>query len=584
MTIPNTPVGIGISITVIALGSYLVGAIPFGFLIGKLHKGIDIRKHGSGNIGATNVTRVLGKGWGRLCFFLDFLKGAVPVIAASMLSTRESSQFVVEHLPEWLKVEPCLPDPGGLLACVAAFAAVCGHIWPVYLNFKGGKGVSTAAGAILALNPLSLLSAGAVWVIVFFASRYVSLASIAAAVSIAVFCVVYKIAGLSNANPPEMILFFLLAALSVTKHASNIRRLREGTENKFERKKKVAPLSIATLQDNSPINAAVLGDGAWGTALALTLHANGHKVKVWGAFRENIDAVNREHENKKFLPGVPIPADLEYTADMESAVKDARLVVLATPSQYLRGVLQQYKPHLNPDTQIVVDIVKGIELSSLLTMSELCRQELGPTHYVALSGPSHAEEVARRIPTLVVTACEDRDIAGYVQRIFMNEFFRVYTSYDVVGVELGGALKNIYAIAAGIVDGCGMGDNSKAAMMTRAIAEMSRLGKVLGGKKETFSGLSGVGDLIVTCTSKHSRNRFVGEELGKGRKLDEIIKSMNMVVAEGVKTCEAAYALSERWNVDTPLIHGIYAALHDGRDAREVVRELMTRKAKNEEE
>ena len=584
MTIPNTPVGIGVSITAIALGSYLVGAVPFGFLLGKLIKGIDIRRHGSGNIGATNVTRVLGKGWGRLCFFLDFLKGAIPVIVASMLSDRESSQFVVEHLPEWLKMEPCLPDPGGLLACVAAFAAVCGHIWPVYLNFKGGKGVSTAAGAILALNPLSLLSAGAVWVIVFFASRYVSLASIAAAVSIAVFCVVYKVAGLSNANPPEIILLFLLAVLSVTKHASNIRRLREGTENKFERKKKAAPLSLSTLQDGSPVNAAVLGDGAWGTALALTLHANGHHVKVWGAFQENIDAVNRDHENKKFLPGVPIPADLEYTSDMESAVKDARLVVLATPSQFLRGVLQKFKPHLNPDTQIVVDIVKGIEVNSLLTMSELCRQELGPTHYVALSGPSHAEEVARRIPTLVVTACEDRDIAEYVQRLFMNEYFRVYTSYDVVGVELGGALKNIYAIAAGIVDGCGMGDNSKAAMMTRAIAEMSRLGKVLGGKKETFSGLSGVGDLIVTCTSKHSRNRFVGEELGKGRKLDEIIRSMNMVVAEGVKTCEAAYALSERWNVDTPLIHGIYAALHDGRDAREVVHELMTRKAKNEEE
>jgi len=584
MTIPNTPVGIGVSITMIALGSYLVGAIPFGFLIGKFHKGIDIRRHGSGNIGATNVTRVLGKGWGRLCFFLDFLKGAVPVIAASMLSDRESSQFVVEHLPEWLKMEPCLPDPGGLLACVAAFAAVCGHIWPVYLNFKGGKGVSTAAGAILALNPLSLISAGAVWAIVFFASRYVSLASIAAAVAIAVFCVVFKVAGLSNANPPEIILLFLLAALSVTKHASNIRRLREGTENKFERKKKAAPLSLSTLQDDSSINAAVLGDGAWGTALALTLHANGHKVKVWGAFQENIDAVNRDRENRKFLPGVPIPEGLEFTSDMESAVKDARMIVLATPSQYLRGVLQKFKPYLNADTQIVVDIVKGIEVSSLLTMSELCRQELGSTHYVALSGPSHAEEVARRIPTLVVTACEDRDIAEYVQRLFMNEYFRVYTSYDVVGVELGGALKNIYAIAAGFVDGCGLGDNTKAALMTRAIAEMSRLGKRLGGRKDTFSGLSGVGDLIVTCTSKHSRNRFVGEELGKGRKIDEIIRSMNMVVAEGVKTCEAAHALSERWNVETPLIHGIYAVIHDGRDAREVVRELMTRKAKNEEE
>ena len=268
MAIPNTPVGVGVSITMIALGSYLIGAIPFGYLIGRM-KGLDIRKHGSGNIGATNVTRVVGKGWGRLCFFLDFLKGAIPVIAASMLSNRPSSQFVVEHLPEWLNME-CLPDRDGLLACVAAFAAVCGHIWPVYLNFKGGKGVSTAAGAILALNPLSLLSAGAVWAIVFFASRYVSLASISAAVSIAVFCVVYKVAGLSNASRPEITLLFLLAALAVTKHASNIKRLREGTENKFERKKKVAPLSMAALHDDSAIQAAVLGDGAWGTALALT--------------------------------------------------------------------------------------------------------------------------------------------------------------------------------------------------------------------------------------------------------------------------------------------------------------------------
>lgn len=582
MLFRDDSVGIGLSIIIIALGSYLVGAIPFGYLIGRM-KGVDIRRHGSGNIGATNVTRVVGKGWGRLCFFLDFLKGALPVVVTLALVDHGDSP-TAKHLHEWLSIDPCLPRCAGVLACVAAFAAVCGHIWPVYLNFKGGKGISTAAGAILALNPPALVSAAAVWGLVFFASRYVSLASIAAAVAIAVFCVVYTIAGVWTATRPEIVLFFLLAILAITKHASNIRRLRAGTESKFERKKKVAPLSMSALQSDSAIQAAVLGDGAWGTALALTLHANGHKVRVWGAFQENIDAVNRDHENKKFLAGVPIPEDLEYTSDMEYVVKNARLVVLATPSQYLRGVLQKFKPHLNPDTQIVVDIVKGIEVNSLLTMSELCRQELGPTHYVALSGPSHAEEVARRIPTLVVTACEDRDIAGYVQRLFMNEYFRVYTSYDVVGVELGGALKNIYAIAAGIVDGCGMGDNSKAALMTRAIAEMSRLGKRLGGKKETFSGLSGVGDLIVTCTSRHSRNRFVGEELGKGRKLDEIIKSMNMVVAEGVKTCEAAYALSERWDVDTPLIHGIFAVLHDGRDPREVVHELMTRKAKNEED
>lgn len=332
------------------------------------------------------------------------------------------------------------------------------------------------------------------------------------------------------------------------------------------------------------VKIAVLGDGGWGTALALTAHANGHRTVVWGAFQENVDAVNANHVNDRFLKGVPVPSDVPFTTDMEEAVKDASVVVLASPSQYLRGTLLRLKPYLRAGEQIVTDISKGVEKGTLLRMSELCGEILGPTRYAALSGPSHAEEVSRRIPTAVVAASRDASVAKAVQKIFMNDYFRIYTSSDVVGVELGGAIKNVFAIAAGIIDGAGLGDNTKAALMTRGIAEMARLGVKLGGRRQTFSGLSGVGDLIVTCMSRHSRNRFVGEELGKGRRLEDIIRSMNMVVAEGVDTCRAAYGLAAAAGVETPIINGIHAVLYENRKPLEIVRELMTRKAKSEHE
>lgn len=580
----NSFLGNFFSVLFCILGSYLIGAIPWGYIIGKCH-GIDIREHGSGNIGATNVTRTIGKGWGKLCFFLDLLKGMLPVciVSALLASTPENASIIVKPFLHLLKDIQILQDKAGILPCLAGLAAVFGHVWPIFLKFKGGKGVSTAAGAMIALNPFALVSAGAVWAIVFFIGRYVSLASILAAISMPIFCILYKVLGVAPAQKPEIFLFLALAILAVMKHSSNIRRLLAGTESRFDRKNKGEEPGVEDVQPLPRIKAAVLGDGAWGTALALTLHKNGHNVSVWGAFASNIDHVNQVHENDAFLKGPKIPEDMVFTSDMKAAVDGADIIVLATPSQYLRGVLKQLKDNLNPN-QIIVDIAKGIETGTLLTMSELCREELGPTRYVALSGPSHAEEVAIGIPTLVVTASADVENAKFVQKAFMNEYFRVYTCQDVIGAELGGALKNIYAIAAGILDGLGMGDNTKAALMTRAIAEMSRLGKRLGGKVETFSGLSGVGDLIVTCMSKHSRNRFVGEELGKGRKLDDIIKSMNMVVAEGVKTCEAAYALAKRCNVDTPLINGIYSVLHDNSDPKEIAHQLMTRKARREDE
>lgn len=331
------------------------------------------------------------------------------------------------------------------------------------------------------------------------------------------------------------------------------------------------------------IQCCVLGDGAWGTAIALTLVGNGHSCVVWGKFADNVNEVNKTGFNEKFLPGVPIPKELVFTNDMAEAVKDKLLIVLATPSQFMRGTLEELKKFIDPEKQTVMDLAKGIELGTLLTMSELFESIIGATcRYVAFSGPSHAEEVSRRIPTLVVAASKDRKAAKFVQKALMNEYLRVYTSSDVTGVELGGALKNVFAIAAGMIDGAGMGDNTKAALMTRGIAEMARLGVKLGGRKATFSGLSGIGDLIVTCTSRHSRNRHVGEELGKGRKLDEIIRSMNMVVAEGVKTCESANALAEKAGVETPIISGLYEIIHNGRDPHIILNKLMTRKAKSE--
>jgi len=331
-------------------------------------------------------------------------------------------------------------------------------------------------------------------------------------------------------------------------------------------------------------NVAVLGDGAWGTALALTLLSNGRKVRLWGPFPENLKLMAERHENVKFLPGVKLPEGLELESDIAAAVEGTGMLVLAAPSQYMRGTLERLKPRFDAKSQILVNIAKGIENESLKRMSELCAETLGPSRYVALSGPSHAEEVSRNVPTAVVAASKSQEDAKAVQEAFMNSSFRVYTSPDVCGVELGGAIKNVLAIAAGIIDGMGLGDNPKAALMTRGVAEMGRLGAALGGRKETFSGLSGIGDLIVTCVSRHSRNRHVGEELGRGKGIDEITASMGMVVAEGVKTAKSVKELAGKAGVETPICNEIYSIIYERKSPKAALYDLMTRKAKDEHE
>lgn len=327
---------------------------------------------------------------------------------------------------------------------------------------------------------------------------------------------------------------------------------------------------------------SVLSDGGWGTALAILLCHNGHDVCLWGPFPEYLDEMARTRRNDKFLKGVALPATLRFEADLGQACADASILLLAAPSQYMRGLLERLRPLPRPADAIYLNVAKGIESGTCRRMSELVQEVLGPVRYVILSGPSHAEEVARFIPTAVMTASLDATAARTIQQAFMNEFFRVYTSNDVVGAELGGSLKNVLALAAGVLDGMGMGDNTKAALMTRGIVEMARVGQALGGRAETFSGLSGIGDLIVTCMSRHSRNRHVGEELGKGRKLADIQREMGMVVAEGVTTASAAYALARRTQVETPIIDEVHASLYENKDPRLAVRALMCRDAKPE--
>lgn len=323
----------------------------------------------------------------------------------------------------------------------------------------------------------------------------------------------------------------------------------------------------------------VIGDGGWGTALAMQLQRNGNDVTVWGPFEDNLKVIRETGENSTYLPGVKVPSELTWTTDHAAAVAGKDLIVLVVPSRFFHSVVDAFKPYLPADA-LVVSATKGFDEKTYQRMTELAEEVLGRP-VAALSGPSHAEEVARGIPTAVTVAHLDTDYAAKIQQIFMGDTFRVYTSADVIGVELGGALKNVIALAAGINDGMGLGDNSKAALMTRGLAEMVRLATSLGAHPETLYGLSGMGDLIVTCGSKHSRNRSVGERLGKGETLKEIMASMKMV-AEGVWNCSAAKELADKQGVEVPITAQIYKVVQEEKEPRQAVLDLMRREAKSE--
>ena len=327
-------------------------------------------------------------------------------------------------------------------------------------------------------------------------------------------------------------------------------------------------------------NVGVLGAGSWGTALSVLLSDNGHQVTVWSIDENEVKMLNEKREQELKLPGVKLPDDMVITGDLESAIKGKDFLVLAVPSPFTRSTAQKMSPFV-AEGQIIVDVAKGIEESTLMTLSRQIEQEIPQADVAVLSGPSHAEEVGRRLPTTCVVGAKTRKTAEYLQSMFISNVFRVYTSPDILGIELGGSLKNVIALAAGIADGLGYGDNTKAALITRGIAEIARLGVKMGGKIETFTGLTGMGDLIVTCASVHSRNRKAGYLIGKGMSMQEAMDEVKMVV-EGVYSAKAAAKLAKKYDVSMPIVEEVNAVLFGGKSPADAVNDLMMRESRSE--
>ena len=324
----------------------------------------------------------------------------------------------------------------------------------------------------------------------------------------------------------------------------------------------------------------IIGAGSWGIALAVLLHKNGHEITVWSKIEQEIAMLKAEHEHKDKLPGVKLPQDMVFTTDLQQAVTGMNLLVLAVPSAFTRSTAKLLKEVVEKD-QIIVNVAKGIEENTLMTLSQIIEEEVPQAVVAVLSGPSHAEEVGRGIPTTIVVGARKKATAEYLQNIFMNDVFRVYTSSDVLGIELGGSLKNVVALAAGIADGLGYGDNTKAALITRGITEIARVGVAMGARFETFCGLTGIGDLIVTCASMHSRNRRAGILIGQGKSMEEAMDEVKMVV-EGVYSAKAAMGLAEKYQVQLPIIEQVNQILFEGKAADEAVKDLMLRDKKIE--
>ena len=324
----------------------------------------------------------------------------------------------------------------------------------------------------------------------------------------------------------------------------------------------------------------IIGAGTWGTALAVLLNNNGHEVTIWSIIPEEVEMLRTKRQHEKKLPGVILAPNIDVTGDLEGAMTDKDILVLAVPSPFTRSTAHSMRAFCK-EGQKIVDVAKGVEEKTLMTLSQIIEEEIPQANVAVLSGPSHAEEVSRELPTTVVVGAETEETAIYLQKIFMNDVFRVYTSPDIKGIELGGSLKNVIALAAGVADGLGYGDNTKAALITRGIAEITRLGIKMGGKLESFTGLTGIGDLIVTCASKHSRNRKAGVLIGEGMTMEEAMAEVKMVV-EGVYSAKAARELAEKYEVSMPIVEKVNQVLFEGKPAKDAVSELMMRDGRSE--
>lgn len=534
---------------------YGFGLFQTGYLYGK-SKGIDIRQQGSGNAGTTNSLRVLGWKAGIITFAGDLLKAVFAVLLVKLIfhGTYGADTKVLE--------------------LYAGFGTVLGHNFPCYLQFRGGKGIACTTGVILAVCPPAVICCAVGFLIIVGITRYVSVGSIFLVSAYLVQAIIFGQIGWLKISGASRIEFYILSAcftgMAIWRHRANIVRLMNGTENKFGTKKEI----------NDMAKVGVIGAGSWGIALAKLLRTNGNEVTVWSIAEEEVAMLRREHEHIDKLPGVKLPEDVLFTTDLKEAIVGKEFLILAVPSVFTRSTAKSMAGYVT-EGQIIVCVAKGIEEDTLMTISDVTEQEIPCADVAVMCGPSHAEEVGIGLPTTVVAGAKTESTAKKIQDLFMNEVFRVYTSPDMLGMELGGSLKNVIALAAGMADGLGYGDNTKAALITRGIAEIAGLAVKMGAKVETLCGLTGIGDLIVTCESRHSRNRKAGMLIGQGYTMKQATDEVKMVV-EGIYSAKAALALAKKYDVELPIIEEVNKVLFDDKPAKEGVKDLMVREKRVE--
>ena len=543
---------------VISVGiGYLCGMFLSGFLYGK-KENVDLRKVGSGNVGTTNTMRNLGVKAGILTLIGDVCKVFMAMVIV------------------WLIFRNRYPDSVKVLELYAGVGCILGHDFPAYMKFKGGKGIACTGGLLIGFCPLAVPISLGIFILVVAITRYVSLGSILGVISLEIQIIVFGQMGLLSVPEQYLtevyIVFGFVAGLAIILHHANIGRLLKFSfhskkQEEEERKKQMSDISI-------------IGAGSWGTALSVVLHKNGHKITIWSALAPEIEMLKEKHEQAEKLPGVILPDDIMFTTDLKEAIEGKDMLVLAVPSPFTRSTAKAMSPFV-AEGQLIVSVAKGIEENTLMTLSEIIMEEIPQCEVAVLCGPSHAEEVGKEIPTSLVAGAKKRATAELVQNTFMSEVLRVYTSPDVLGMEIGASLKNVIALAAGMADGLGYGDNTKAALITRGISEMGRLALAMGAKYETLSGLTGMGDLIVTCASKHSRNRRAGYLMGQGYTMQQAMDEVKMVV-EGVYSAKAAIALAKKYHVDMPIIEQVNEVLFENKPAKDAVKELMLRDKKVE--
>jgi glycerol-3-phosphate dehydrogenase (NAD(P)+) len=542
-----------IAILLTAVVSYLLGSCNSAIIVGKLIQKKDIRDYGSHNAGLTNTLRCFGKGCAALTLIGDLGKGIVAVLLSKGIF----------HL---LQVGFTDAQDLQLVGYIAGIFAILGHVFPLYYGFKGGKGVLVGVSVFLVIDWRVFCILIGVFAIVLILSKYVSLSSMIAAGCCPIVTFLMQHFRAESLPLWYQLVNTAMAALMggwvIFMHRSNMERLKNGTENRF-----------------SFQHITILGSGGFGLSLALSAYRSGHAVKVWSKFPEELEAIRRDGEHKQKLPGVPIPSEITLTADLESAISGADLVIFGIPSSFLRDTAKLAAPYLHAP-MVIVNTGKGLEAGTHYTMSQILQEELPHLPIVTITGPSHAEEVARNVPTTVVAASKDLQAAEYVQKTMSSETLRLYRNSDIIGCEVGGALKNIIALSAGICDGLGCGDNTKAALMTRGMHEITKLGVAMGGQRETFAGLSGIGDLIVTCCSMHSRNRRAGILIGEGVSPEEAVQQVGTV--EGYHCCEVAYALAQQMGVSMPITEQLNQVLFHGGNPKDAIYALMCRPQRSE--